>query len=159
MIQAWKYDIANDPHAAAIFQTLGQSQQQYSIEIVSELERKGSDHFLPNVDGQGLSVIQWDPHGGLISDYLSPTAQGQSPAMGLLHEAGHAYDFEIDPQGYWARSNPYSNGNPWYSPEEEYNIQNNENPAAEIAGEWVRTDHGGFFRYVENVTDVPSNCP
>jgi hypothetical protein len=66
----------------------------------------------------------------------------QSPALGLLHELGHAFDYIIDPNGYLQRVGTPDFG--YKDAEEKYDINGLVTRVARYLGEPTRTNHASI---------------
>jgi hypothetical protein len=88
-------------------------------------------------------AITWAPNGGLGG----PNGV-QSPAMPLLHEAGHAVEWQQHEARINQNARDYKVGSPeaqrWTTPEERRNIDGMEARVARELGEPLRHDHGGY---------------
>jgi RHS repeat-associated protein len=83
-------------------------------------------------------AILWDPSSGLITE----SGGRQSPALGLVHEVGHAANYDRNEEKFTSDRRSTIVGG--YSNFEEYDvIKNTEAPTAELWGEAVRNSHGG----------------
>ncbi len=92
---------------------------------------------------EGRPTISWAPHGAL----LNTNGSTQSPAMGLVHEEGHATRWLAAPQQYNADSQKYPVGSSeratWTTPEERRNITGLEDRIGKALHEGLRADHHG----------------
>jgi len=83
-----------------------------------------------------------DGYGGVKTvQYVDYTGEKQSPALQLLHESGHAYEYMYDRKGYKDRAGVRDAQYGWA--EERFVIENFETPAANKLHEGTRTNHGG----------------
>jgi hypothetical protein len=100
----------------------------------------GSDEFGGR---DGRPTISWAPQGAL----LNTDGSQLSPAMGLLHEEGHANRWLSDPAAYGRDARPYPVGSAeartWTTPEERRNITGLEHRVGAELGEGQREDHHG----------------
>lgn len=113
---------------AANFATLVESSNTYTIV-------ESNDHT--NQYDPNSRTITWDATSGL------ETTEGeiQSPAMGLVHEVGHAENHDSNENSYLQRNDEKLAA---YTNAEEYDVINgDEAQAAEAWGEPTRGDHGG----------------
>ena len=88
-------------------------------------------------------AITWAPNSGLA------TPNGvQSPAMALLHETGHAVEWQQHEARINQNARDYNAKSPaaqrWTTPEERRNIEGLEARVARELGEPLRHDHGGY---------------
>jgi RHS repeat-associated protein len=90
-------------------------------------------------------TVTFDPTSGLE---VSP-GQVQTPALGVLHEAGHAESDLANPVQH--KADTFTRDPNYGDVEEKDVIQNVETPAAKKIGEPTRTNHGG--------TPVRVSCP
>jgi hypothetical protein len=90
--------------------------------------------------------IYWNPNGALRSN----NGTAQSPALALLHEEGHAWEWKSDPRGYLAGF--HEKNRRYDTAEEQRNEQGLETRAARRLGEGTRGDHGGFPYEVDGPT-------
>jgi len=101
-----------------------------------------------NVDDPDHPYISWAPHGGL-NNGKNPdgTPNVQSPAMGLLHESGHAVEWQQHEERIYEQLKDYPADSPeaaWDNPEERRNIEGLEHRVgAEHPGEGSRNNHHG----------------
>lgn len=113
-----------------------------------------NDVFIKETDGKtettskgGIGIL-YNPKDGLaietqnLEGGFEKTGEIQSPALGLFHELGHAFNYLYDKSGFKDRiKTPMGNG---YDNKEEYDVINKyETPAAIKLGEPVRNNHQG----------------
>jgi RHS repeat-associated protein len=121
--------LRKSPHAADVIDRLRSASPRWHIS-------RGEFEFRPN-QGQRGGNIQVDPEMGL------KTTRGkvQSPALGYLHELGHADNHYRDPVEHKKRSNTKSRH--FENQEEKHVIKKLEKPVAKDLGEPTRNDHYG----------------
>ncbi len=93
---------------------------------------------------QNSGDIVYNPWSGNIVSISGKQHSGgkQTPALGLLHEFGHAYGYHFDNTNFNQRVNM---AHPeYYDYEEKYVIENIETPAAEKLGEGIRNTSNGI---------------
>jgi RHS repeat-associated protein len=108
-----------------------------SPETITITEGSGLNDFYYNPD---TNTIVFNPFSALetVDNKGNPTGELQTPALGLLHEGGHAKNDIDGTTDLTPRFDGYTNN-------EEYNvIQYVENPAAIILSEPTRSNHGGI---------------
>ena len=102
--------------------------------------RVGNDEFGAR---DGRPAISWAPQGAL----LNTDGSQLTPAMGLLHEEGHANRWLSDPAAFGRDAQPYPVGSAdartWTTPEERRNITGLEHRVGAALGEGRRDDHHG----------------
>ena len=133
------------PQAFRIISWLQRSAVNYRVEIV---DRSRRDISAAPTEFEGVhNLIRWDPELALEwhGKFYSPHAH--SPAIGLMHELGHAYHKDLDPEQFFrllARATPRDR---WSNLEEKRTILQIENPIAEALGESQRFFHknSAFF--------------
>ena len=98
-------------------------------------------------------TITFNPHSGLkvLDDNGNPTGERQTPALGLLHELGHAF---VKLTKAFV-SNFFNNGDDQYDNKEDtWIIKNIETPAAKILNEGIRYNHDGDAFKAKNSTSM-----
>ena len=100
----------------------------------------GNDEFGSR---DGRPAISWAPTGAL----LNTNGSTLTPAMGLLHEEGHANRWLSNPTAYAHDAQPYpvgsANAQTWTTPEERRNITGLEHRVGAALHEGERNDHHG----------------
>ena len=122
--------LAKDPEAVDALYALENGKQPLTVDKIND----GNDNF-----NAGRSRIQWDPKSAL----LNADGSKQTPALGLLHEQGHALEYARDPTLFASQvgvaNQRYDTG------EEQRNITGLEDRALKyLPGEGGRADHGGI---------------
>jgi hypothetical protein len=89
-------------------------------------------------------TISWAPHGAS----RNTDGSAQSPAMALLHETGHATEWQSNTERYARNNADYPDPHSaeyltWTRPEEQRNITGLENRVGRELGEGIRHDHQG----------------
>jgi RHS repeat-associated protein len=134
---AKKYLTENSETARRIFDKLDKSTTEYTVSMDPE---SGNNYAYWNVN--------WNPTKKLILINCKNASETQSAALGLLHELGHAYDYENGNLETYIRS---KKGDEKYDDkEEEFNILNNEVPAALELGEPWRDNHQGDLFHTDD---------
>jgi hypothetical protein len=143
--------LAHDPDAVKLLEQFVRDPMGHTLHAIDTADPLG-DRFEPsgNFDArhptQSGGAIYWNPGGALRSN----NGSAQSPALALLHEEGHAWQWKTDPRGYLAG---FRDKNRRYdTAEEQRNEKGLETRAALGLGEGTRTDHGGFPYAVEGPT-------
>ena len=98
-------------------------------------------------------TITFNPHSGLkvLDDNGNPTGERQTPALGLLHELGHAF---VKLTKAFV-PNFFNNGDDQYDNKEDaWIIKNIETPAAKILNEGIRYNHDGDAFKAKNSTSM-----
>jgi len=129
------FDRKGGAEAAAFLRKL---RDDPSFTIIAYVNMAGKDLKETNASAseQG-AVLRWDTRSGL---FIS-SGKIQSPAMGLLHEADHAYRIATDRAGYEADAAHYDSK--FGSKEEQRVVEGMESRTAALIGEPVRADHFG----------------
>jgi RHS repeat-associated protein len=134
---AKKYLTENSETARRIFDKLERSTTEYTVLMNPD---SGNNY--------GYWTVYWNPKKKFSLLNCKNASQFQSAALGLLHELGHAYNYEVDPWNTYRRE---KFGDPKYDNEEEkFNILNNEVPAAFELGEPWRDNHEGSVFQTED---------
>jgi hypothetical protein len=147
---------------ASLFEDFSAAQRHLAhdseaLKLLSALERDPSEHTIRRIDAsdpvgdrfeprgtfdpkhptQAGGDIYWDPHSALRSN----NGTTQTPALALLHEQGHAWEWKTDPHGYLAGLNDKNRR--YDTAEEQRNETGLERRGAAALGEGTRHDHGG----------------
>jgi hypothetical protein len=85
------------------------------------------------------------------------TGTFQTPALGLFHEIGHAWNFFVDQAGYWDRN--FTKDHPYDNKDDRYVIENYETPAAKVLGEPTRLNHTGWMYESTGPTSTTKKIP
>jgi RHS repeat-associated protein len=85
------------------------------------------------------------------------TGTNQTPAMGLFHELGHAWNFMVDQASYWDRA--FTKDAQYDNKDDRYVIENYETPAAKILGEPTRLNHTGWLYESTGPTSTTKKQP
>ena len=120
------------PHAAQIFERLEKSSTDYKIEIVDRTHpgfTVGANEF----DG-ACNLVRWDPDTALGWRGAFFSQHAHSAAIALMHELGHAYHKDMDPNAYFRRTQSKTFDR-WGNLEEKRTIQEIENPVAKALGD------------------------
>ncbi|MDP9024264.1 MAG: hypothetical protein M3N13_02665, partial [Candidatus Eremiobacteraeota bacterium] len=105
----------------------------FIVSVTSNGARDGMNADIAGIRG-GSPAINWDSRAG-----LSVERGVQSPAMGLVHEAAHAWRIAIDRHGYEAARNFFDSE--YGDREEKRVIDGIERRTAQIVGEPARYSH------------------
>ncbi len=134
------------PLARKVIARLNSSKTHYQIIIKPAKTHydTGTDEFdFDDVAGSppNTKAIFWDPHASLT--FKEPGNSGSiSPAVILLHELGHAYDFDTSPVDFALR---VQDTDPIYDdPEEAMTMKSFEFPAAKFFKQGRRTRHSSI---------------
>jgi hypothetical protein len=149
--------LAKDPDAVKMLGALVNDTKPHTLKGIDKndlegdrFEPKGSFGRPPVPDG---GTIYWDPKSAL----RTTGGTSQSPALGLLHEEGHARQWSAAPQALidaaGMKNKRYDNA------EEQRNETTVERNAATILGEGQRGDHGGMSYTVADPTSRVSTDP
>ncbi|MEY2506450.1 MAG: hypothetical protein QOH01_779 [Verrucomicrobiota bacterium] len=134
--------LGGSPTFAAIFTALQNSPNVYTITTNYSFQN-GS--FTPT--GNGGGVIVWNPS---LALWVTSAEGIQSAAMILAHElAGHAQDYDVDPDSYDANSNTPAGV---YDDMEEFAAVQTETQIANELREATRQDHRGEFQNTSDPT-------
>lgn len=122
--------LAKDPEAVGALYAMQHEKNPLTVARIGD----GDDKF------QALhNTIRWDPHSAL----LNVNGSKQTPALGLLHEEGHALEFDRDPQRF--AENVSRESQRFTTAEEQRNIRGFEDRALRyLSHEGKRDDHGGI---------------
>ncbi|MBD5654141.1 MAG: hypothetical protein IAI50_03040, partial [Candidatus Eremiobacteraeota bacterium] len=134
--------LARDPEALKLLSALERDASIHTIHGIDASDPQGDRFdprgtFDPKQPVQTGGDIYWDPHSALRSN----NGTTQTPALALLHEQGHAWEWKTDPHGYLAGFNDKSRR--YDTAEEQRNETGLERRAAAALGEGTRRDHGG----------------
>ncbi len=108
---------------------------------IKHTKEKGGNSDVRN---RALSnTVYWDPEMGIetIDEEGLPTSEYQSPALGLYHELGHAFNETTQKVKYWLRR--FTKDDDYGTKEEKNVIENYETPMAKEMEEPVRENHLG----------------
>jgi hypothetical protein len=134
--------LQKDPIMSRIIYVLDRVEDTYTVEVGDFRDR-----FDPR-----SSTVYWDPSRAL----LTTDGFGISPALGLGHELGHAFQMFLYGPFTFSIFGLIPSGS--YDNLEEYMVINGyENPAARTLGEAVRFDHRGTNFFVNN--PLARGCP
>lgn len=143
--------LAREPEAVNLLGQFVHDPHGHTLHAIDATDPLG-DRFQPHGTFDPAHPIQnggeifWDPHGAIRSN----NGTSQTPALALLHEEGHAWEWKTDARGYLAG---FGDKNRRYdTAEEQRNQQGLETRAAHRLGEGTRTDHGGFPYAVDGPT-------
>jgi RHS repeat-associated protein len=101
-------------------------------------------------------TIYWNSNAGWVPENMC--GEGQSPALGLLHEGEHARAHDDDPVGLIGRrGDPTDDKGRWTDAEERRIISGPESEAASSLGETKRDTHAGGLGNVRCVKCVPNS--
>lgn len=124
------------------------------INVITNLVSMEETVTIVEIDGMfnrfddNQRAIFYNSRGGLT------TTEGgnQSPALGLLHELGHAYGYFFEKEKYNKRV--ATSDEDYDNKEEKFVIEMIEAPSAEILGEAIRTNHDGTDFVAEGPTST-----
>jgi len=123
--------LAKSPEGLAALQALENAKG--GVTVVGATDK--NDYYDPRPTPH---EIHWDPKSAI----LNADGSSISPAIGLLHEQGHAIEYANHPDRYVAQT---GTANKRYdNAEEQRNIQGLEKRVATDLGEGLRQDHGGI---------------
>lgn len=112
-----------------VSQAIAAVEKSSTVVTLQEAVKADDDHYSPDT-----KTVVWDPNSAL------KTTNGglQTPALGVLHEFGHA-DGDLNKKS----ESTTPDGTPYDNKEEKRVIDNMETPSAKKLGEGTRTDHAG----------------
>jgi hypothetical protein len=150
--------LAHDPEALKLLDQFVHDPMGHTVHAIDASDPLGDRFqphgtFDPTHPSQSGGDIYWNPHGALRSN----NGTAQSPALALLHEEGHAWEWKTDPRGYLAGVRDKNRR--YDTAEEQRNEQGLETRAARLLGEGTRTDHGGFPYAVDGPTSRTPTQP
>ena len=151
--------LAKDPEALKMLGQLVHDGNQHTIHRIGADDLQG-DRFEPNgtfAPGRATQQggdIYWNPHGALRNTDGSAT----SPAVALVHEQGHAWEWSSDPNGYLRGIDTKTLR--FTTAEEQRNERHIEAHVATTLGEPIRQNHlGEPFQVTSPVSRAPLVTP
>jgi hypothetical protein len=131
--------LGRSPEAVSALYALEHAPQPVTLKSITD----GNDRY-----NGAERAIYWDPKSAL----LNANGTAATPALGLLHEQGHAIEHALHPDQYIA---DVSTKNQRYNTAEEQRVITGlETRVARDLGEGTRKDHGGIAYEVAGPTQV-----